>query len=574
MCTTSTQIGGLRALEEVDYQYDYQFHYDIGQMFMQLHDAHTAYNAPACYQNFVWWQPFAIASYETKKKLVFEVTSYVPNNGLAEYYETLGISIKDYFGAQVLGVNYLEATQYFADLANRGVGLSKDVNTRLNLLMAGFNPMPEKIGITLGLFQIRQRWAWQEMPLSDAQPSLSYTFKLKNGTIITRDFPWAIQATHSYTGLASFLDTYWKKGDVKDATPLRTQAYHLDHERVPDSMWFEDHPQEDVEAGMVPKFLLGNTHYRFYWLPKFKVGVIWMADMTDFKDVPRLLNETYKAAAELNITKMILDLTNNGGGYICLGRYLLDYFFLGVDYGPSDMPVSATSRHLAKLSKDLPTNELHKTFWSAWQFANENNTNFPLHETNWLTDDIIRHRAGHPKAVSQVLHLSHRSTLTECCNILPPQPPFSPKKPPPFSSSNLLMITRGLCGSTCAEFANHAHQYHGVKVVSVGGFPNRPMQYTSFPGIQVFDSVPDLDPMWKLLKGNKTDNIVPPPLPTTGEYRMCVREIYGPPPVPMTNALPLEFVWQPADYHYVPVDITEAVKPWKLWYKFLPYLSD
>ena len=55
----------------------------------------------------------------------------------------------------------------------------------------------------------------------------------------------------------------------------------------------------------------------------------------------------------------------------------------------------------------------------------------------------------------------------------------------PFNPNKTLMITHGFCGSTCALFANHIHQYYGVKTITVGGLKGVTQQYTSFPGLEV-----------------------------------------------------------------------------------------
>lgn len=56
------------------------------------------------------------------------------------------------------------------------------------------------------------------------------------------------------------------------------------------------------------------------------------------------LNKGFELAASLGLSRLIIDLSNNGGGSICLSRSLIAYlqqsFGGGRNYGPEDLPTS------------------------------------------------------------------------------------------------------------------------------------------------------------------------------------------------------------------------------------------
>ena len=150
-----------------------------------------------------------------------------------------------------------------------------------------------------------------------------------------------------------------------------------------------------------------------------------------------------------------------------------------------------------------------------------------------------------------------------------------------FAASQTLIITRGLCGSTCALFANHLRLYDGVRTVVLGGLPSRPtMQYTSFPGLQVLDKDP-LYGQFIQLKQNVSfvpykemdpTDVVPRDLATTASFRYCVREIYPPEDAPNSDT-PMEFNFQAADFHLYNTAIT-ANYPEYVWYEVLPLFDE
>lgn len=112
-------------------------------------------------------------------------------------------------------------------------------------------------------------------------------------------------------------------------------------------------------------------------------------------------------------------------------------------------------------------------------------------------------------------------------------------------------MSRGLCGSTCALFADVLAKFDGVRTVVLGGVDSKVAQaYRSFPGLQVMDS-DSLYQVFDQLGQNTSDQtctqcVAPRRLLTSAQYRMCIREIYRD---PETLSAPSEYLFQPADFH-------------------------
>ena len=144
------------------------------------------------------------------------------------------------------------------------------------------------------------------------------------------------------------------------------------------------------------------------------------------------------------------------------------------------------------------------------------------------------------------LPIPHFLTSTPSLDILPTACSYDAPDYIPAMRKNIseiIIVTRGLCGSTCAFVANHAAIFSHIKTVVVGGIHGMPMQYTSFPGFQVLDS-PFI--RQEVSSYGIDPSLVPPALPNDARYRMCVRQIYP----TRYETIPTEFTFMHADYHF------------------------
>jgi hypothetical protein len=100
---------------------------------------------------------------------------------------------------------------------------------------------------------------------------------------------------------------------------------------------------------------------------------------------------------------------------------------------------------------------------------------------------------------------------------------------------NIVILTNGYCGSTCALFSRNLHEHHGVRTFTVGGLVDQSMAYSVFPGGQVYSYTSLLGQVSKL--GVDPDEHVPTYLPLNAQVSFTIREAYS----SLRKYVPLEF---------------------------------
>lgn len=155
-----------------------------------------------------------------------------------------------------------------------------------------------------------------------------------------------------------------------------------------------------------------------------------------------------------------------------------------VNVGPTDMPVCPLSEALALYSAQ---NNITDTEWSASFYSNFTGTassspRYLNSDTSWLLPGIQRVRGGASQKFSRLIDISPEESGDQLggCG----ESPFGLLKP--YSPSKIVLVSRGLCGSTCALFADVLAKFDAVRTVVLGGMDSKvPQSYRSFPGLQV-----------------------------------------------------------------------------------------
>ncbi|KAI5842337.1 hypothetical protein BZA05DRAFT_412380 [Tricharina praecox] len=246
-------------------------------------------------------------------------------------------------------------------------------------------------------------------------------------------------------------------------------------------------------------------------------------------------------AKKNGITRLLIDITSNGGGYTSLGFNLARQLF------PQNSKIFFGNNMrwhplLDKVFTEGDQDYLLTTYFALGQLHTPEGGDWkdwrdmlgPVHR-----DDDLFTKISIPDE-SQIVQDTGNVIFQG----------FSQKQP--FEVDNVILITSGLCGSTCALFAE-ALQAVGVKVVTVGGRPNvGPMQgIGGVKGSQVltFDEIALLTyniarPI--IRKDPSFEAQLPYPLNLRTEgaginFRNSWRRDDG-------QYLPIEFLYTPADY--------------------------
>ncbi|KAE8149084.1 hypothetical protein BDV25DRAFT_156969 [Aspergillus avenaceus] len=202
-------------------------------------------------------------------------------------------------------------------------------------------------------------------------------------------------------------------------------------------------------------------------------------ESTEFQSV---MKQFLGNATEANKKKLVIDLRENGGGDTDL---LLDTFR---QLFPGDVPFSAQryrAQNQYKLVGDA-VNSIYESssaqalitkltgqdyadfglvrYWAFWNFVDVNGKTFKSWEDfygphtyngdNFTT--IMRYNMSNSNPVSI---LDEGVTFTDVSG------------DPPFAAEDIVMLSDGLCGSSCASFHEELKNIAGVKAVAIGGRP-------------------------------------------------------------------------------------------------------
>jgi hypothetical protein len=465
-------------------------------------------------------------------------------------------------------INSEPALQHIVDFAREHVGVAKDLGSRFNMALFQFDADATAaagnatVSIISGAFAQRNN-DWAPFP-SQFDTGVTYTFSAPGKHLSPLTAPWhaKVGARADITSSDAFKSEWYAAPPaLADASATSTAATSAAAAASAAPLFQRPTPppaKACVSAGCFTLLIENGDGVHFYTMDSHKKTVVMYLDTFEPKNATSFEETVAKGLAiahEQDRDDLIIDLSQNGGGDICLGRktlsYVLDLTKHG--YGPTDMPVSPLSKLMAEKAVEFG---VAGDSWSPDTWTNDDGKPFSTDSADWLLDG--RHnvlRGVHQRDYSQLLHLS-----TEACSYDPAYKSFAD------SFASVRIVTRGLCGSTCAFFADHAAQFDHVETIAVGGLHGRAMQYTSFPGLQVLDT----PGMWTTFESyvNTTTthskeglNLVPQPLSHSARYRFTIRQIY---PHGQLNR-PTEYTFQPADRHLMNT-VESATDPAATWF--------
>jgi len=235
---------------------------------------------------------------------------------------------------------------------------------------------------------------------------------------------------------------------------------------------------------------------------------------------------------------LILDLRNNFGGDICLGYQVIDALMEETNpYGHYDIIHTPLTTEFAET--------LAKPQYAGYYFSPEFWINPVTQESytniSWYEPGVMHTRGGLTDGYSNLIHLKCNGT----------------RAPVNYLFKQVLILTNGLCGSTCAVTSSHLGEADHVDTVVIGGLNQVPQQYFSFPGGEVF-SLASLLSIAEMLQLNDSAKALPSPLPTIGsDITFALQEIYSWSPMDNPN-VPLEFIFKESTYHLYKWNFTSA----------------
>ncbi|KAG0286268.1 hypothetical protein BGZ97_007506 [Linnemannia gamsii] len=543
----------LDAIRKKKWANDYEFQLAVTRLAASFNDGHVNYRN-FCYMTAKFTQPISLYAPVVNGKQdirVYYVDTTIGKKGLPKNPS----SLVDCVVQTIDGQPALKAIQDFTD---RVSAVSKDPGVRLNDALASTSWYEEWYS-SPGGFANRY-----ELPASD---SVKYTIQCPKGPVQTLTVPWVIRPSDYYE-YSTFTDTksYWevqcqnsaayynghsnsrssspstaagrilsadaKKGASETAPALTTfrERGRITQPKPGQSNGRNGEPKTPAVISQA-KLVATSRTSAFYRLTGSKVkdacvAVIATEDTEEHEyDSDEYLNfaKGLQKLQSQGCTKLILDMTNNGGGLIDFAYYINRLLFPKAD--PYFVQDIRTNKMIQDASRRAIKSHTARSMLDATQYVSAT-TNKLFKDTSMFTKDVKQKRGGATVTFSQ------RSYF-------PFNWPFLPLKKGTelkFKPQNMAIITNGFCGSACSMIATRFAITQKVKTYAIGGIAKRPLSYFSFPGgfvTEVGSVVSDLS----LIRYKAPGKTAPTQLPVMASANLPMGELYA----YANSTVPLEY---------------------------------
>ncbi|KAI8147025.1 hypothetical protein BJV82DRAFT_597463 [Fennellomyces sp. T-0311] len=495
---------GLDVIQKEKWASDRAFQDAVALLLDKVQDAHLVY-APFCYRQFIFWQPIQLNSLIRNRRLVVNV-AYVKDDIWPEAKQS-------WTGCEVTHIDDREALDMVVDYAVNNNGESKDVNTCYNNIMNtksyfhGWDDGADDLGYHRFL---------------PAQETHAYTLRCpKKGTKPTDEdydepftvkVPWVAQVPQGFSDADSYWDNYCRSSYSTSPFGKRNAGWSEETsdelKRIHEGQAFDLAPSGNSNAAGIE----GTGRYMEFIELDDNVGVVdiqsFSVAMQDRAEFASNFTNGLKQFEKNGVEKIIIDLSQNGGGDACAGEYIINSFFNSTPDYMSDVKHSA---FLERVVKKAFNSEATK--W--YDYRSESNPD--KINADWYTNTVTYKRGKHDVKFSQPITLSCESWNAGVSD------QFKNTK---WKADDLLILSDGRCGSTCAIVASRLRLSHKVPALGFGGIRGNRMQYASFPGGEserLSGFLMDLQSL-----GMENDEDAPLPFPERADMGWTFREMYRP----------------------------------------------
>ncbi|KAJ7698268.1 hypothetical protein B0H17DRAFT_1050647 [Mycena rosella] len=526
------------------YASEYDFHIDLSRTFKRLNDGHCMWSN-ACYDsaflNFLPIPLVLLTNSDNHQNVhiapeAFQVASVEFVDEISVWQDALPGALKGRLeslsGAKVLLINGkppLDAVNANALIT----GNYQSLGTRQNIFFSSYTRSMANFTYNMGDF------AQQNLPLSD---SVELTIQRVNQTkldSITLPYRARINPTTVlFNGSASYRANNCVAVDDTNgvdlnapssvpapaAKPRRETAVALSR-RQPVSIIMNTSPPSNVvlPSALQPSAPALNGTFgvgAFYMQKDGITGVLALGSFSDadFDVMQSGLLQGLLNLKQIGATRLIVDVTNNEGGFICIASWLHRIIIgpksttvpqAGLDSRARDGPLA---RQIVQQIIDKNLDPTQSLLYNPLNRNDSNGVQFPATD-NWLLPPINVEVNGHADAFSQRLG-------QEC-------QPFSATPPGValFQSSKVVIISNGRCASSCATFSITMAKAEGVKTVVVGGYKDVKQEYCGTVGGES-SGYSSIDTEIKTTQ-LKNSSLAPPDLLVNGAQGITWRQSFG-----------------------------------------------
>lgn len=568
----------LARISTQDHPSEFDLHLDLFRAFKRVNDGHCVvlnYCYDSLYVSYLP-TPLVLLSDHTGAQHVhiapeaFSVASAEFGHEI-EYWQkrlpgTLKGKLQSLSGARVLLIDGQDP--FLAVNANAQLtGSYQSFGTRQNSFFASYHRGRDGWEYVMGNF------AQQTHPLVDA---VELTIQRVNSTSIdTVTIPYRSRfgsGSKNFTDFESYRENNcmagkytngydaYEGGDGERAIAYFEQQAPVDPRearRHPMNVIVDAIPPTDIKLPeeLQPTTQALNESYsvaQFYLLDDEVTGVLALGSFSaqSFETFQSSLLSGLNGLKALGAKRLVVDVTNNGGGYICIAHWLHRIIIgpkestepqAGLDSKIRAGPLA--QRIVKRILDGADPEELLS--YSPQQWTNASHVPFPA-DFDWLHPVVDVDVNGRADAFSPRLG-------QEC-------QPFSEDAPaePLFKPGEVVIVSNGRCASSCSLFSITMSKLDGVKTVVVGGKTDTPQEYCGTVGGQSTDfSTIDTEIKTTHLKNH---TLAPPDLLTNTVQGITWRLGYG----IDDPKEPEEWQGHPADLN---LPLTEAIvnKPVAIW---------
>ncbi|CAE6473612.1 unnamed protein product [Rhizoctonia solani] len=533
-------LGEFQRIRKTTYKSDFELHRDVSTTVKRLGDSHAGY-VNYCYDSlFSTYLPFPLAVLASPGVedvqniyIVPEASEVVTSEFGAEAVEIWkaalgGRNLTEFNGAQLVSINGQDPWTAVDTYAATAGGFQAKT-TRQNGFFSSYDLWDYSMGgfaqaalppssDTVSLTLIRNGTTSQETY------EVPYLSRIGSETVEFTDAQslWSSNCLPTRKTNGGFPSNAVTDSKMKTASGLESSAEEdplsqpakfqrapiiapvVDGRRETFANLVYDEPRDIA----LPDHLLPNDQVSGYgalsWhmLEDGKTAVLWLASFDGRSiEVRKAILNGLKAVKEKGAVRLIVDVTNNGGGQICTASFLHRVLAgpqPGLDVQPGldgsvraqDLPQKMVAKIVAG---GLPEDDT--SYYTPSNYKNPQGKKYS-DDFNWLDPPINVQVNGVSDKFSQ--------KIGDTCL------PFSQTPPDaqPFAFDNIAIMSNGRCASACSLFSILMRTKYNVKTVVVGGKPGTTQQYCGVVGGQSLSFVP-LNVELKSL-GLKNDTLAPP----------------------------------------------------------------
>eukprot|EP01100_Stratorugosa_tubuloviscum_P010618 TRINITY_DN457_c0_g1_i5.p1 TRINITY_DN457_c0_g1~~TRINITY_DN457_c0_g1_i5.p1 ORF type:complete len:903 (+),score=350.39 TRINITY_DN457_c0_g1_i5:119-2827(+) len=538
---------GLNTISNKVYDSDFMFHDDLNVLFNKLGDAHTLYFAPSPYLKFFRFLPFGIESYFENGEQVFYTVGESTVAGIS-FSELSGFDVTPYVDFfKINTVNGLPAIEWIKTLAN-SMGTARDEGNRLNNFLLNGVPFTS-IGLS----------SQSIYSLSDFDV---FEFEGVSGTV---SIPVSFLITTTYANASSIIsqmgtsgpqlrqvyENQYVAGSKQNKSPKELKIKILKEDEILNARLISDLYNKEFEfPTYYEPYKNGLNHYakivkkenpnkrklekketvtqittvfenslsgvNCYTLSTAS-GEYALIQITSFAPInfffvymdnlSQDLNTCFENSRTQSITKAIIDVRSNGGGFVCASQ------LAQLAFNPVEWSIS-TGRNLLLFE---PFDFRRSEFTDLYLGTNilPNNEVFSPVDGQSYTDESWYFPGVEYTRGGKTSTYTNKFYFPDCFN-------FINYTRSDYTYERMVILSDGLCGSACSQFISKLRFHGKAGIANIGGiFTNSEQDTSSFCGGNVEDWTPFVERALAVNPSSGLDY-----LPTNAFTRFNFREMY------------------------------------------------